>query len=273
LATGINVQSPDRGCRVEESTRAGGVVTADNLVRMEQSTDTNAALWKSDEFIQHWAARAIEREQSNAARWRFMGELLPFEEGDAFTFLDLGAGTGSAARGILELYPRSTAILADFSAQMMGEGEAQMQPFAGRFRYVAFDMVTGGWPTAIPAVLDAVVSSMCIHHVPDHRKRGLFAEIFERLVPGGWYVNFDSVTAADPVVEAAWERANDRSDPQAASKRLSRTALEQTSFEDHVRHMIPLPRQIEYLHLAGFEGIDVYWKQLEDVIYAGRRPT
>lgn len=200
-----------------------------------------------------------------------MGELLPFEEGDAFTFLDLGAGTGSAARAIFELYPRSTAVLADFSSQMMDEGAAQMELFAGRFRCVAFDMLAGRWPTSGPAGLDAVVTSMCIHHMPDHRKRGLFAEIFERLVPGGWYVNYDSVTAEDPVVEAAWELANDRNDPQAASKRHSRTALEQASFENHVRHMVPLERQLEYLRLAGFDGIDIYWKQLEDVIYAGRR--
>ena len=81
------------------------------------------------------------------------------------------------------------------------------------------------------------------------------------------------MTAEDPVVEAAGERTNDRIDPRAASKRRSRMAVEQASFENQVRHMVPLQYQLEYLHLAGFEGIDVYWKQLEDVIFAGRRPT
>jgi hypothetical protein len=36
--------------------------------------------------------------------------------------------------------------------------------------------------------------------------------------------------------------------------------------------MIPLTRQLGYLQAAGFEGIDVYWKRLEWVIYGGRRP-
>ena len=151
---------------------------------MDISTGTNAALWKSEKFVESWAAWAVGRGRSNAVQWRLMGELLPFGEGEALTFLDLGAGTGSAAREILELYRRSTAVLADFFLRMMGGGEAQLQAFAGRFRCVAFDMLLGGWPTAIPAVLDAVVTSMCIHHMPDHRERGLFAEIFERLVPG-----------------------------------------------------------------------------------------
>ena len=53
-----------------------------------------------------------------------------------------------------------------------------MQPFAGRYRYVEFDMSAGGeWPAAIPAALDAVVTSMSVHHLPDARKQGLFAEI------------------------------------------------------------------------------------------------
>jgi tRNA (cmo5U34)-methyltransferase len=239
---------------------------------MDQSTDTNADIWKSEEGVQNWTAKTAEREQKRAAHRRFLGELLPFDEQDAFTFLDLGAGTGAAARGILDLHPRSTAILTDFSAQMMSEGQREMQDYEGRFQYVEFDMSTSSWPAAIPATLDAVVTSMCIHHLPDDRKQGLFAEIFEHLAPGGWYVNYDPVSSADPVVEATWERVNDRDDPEAAGKRLHRSPQEQHRFENHTRYVIPLAQQLDYLRSAGFQGVDVYWKHLENVIYAGRRP-
>src|SRR5674476_1577467 len=184
-------------------------VTAASLLDMDQSTDTNAAIWKSEEGVRYWTAKTAEREQKRAAHWRFMGELLPFDEQDAFTFLDLGAGTGAAARGILDLYPRSTAILTDFSPQMMGEGEREMQPFAGRFQYVEFDMSTSSWPAVIPAMVDAVVTSMCIHHLPDHRKQGLFAEIFEHLAPDGWYINYDPVSSTDPAVSYTHLRAHE----------------------------------------------------------------
>ena len=240
---------------------------------MDQSNDTNAAIWNSEEVVQYWTANSGERERKRAAQWAFMGELLPFGKQDAFTFVDLGAGTGAAARGILELYPRSTAILTDFSAQMMEEGEREMQPFAGRFQYVEFDMSTSTWPASIPTALDAVVTSMCIHHLPDHRKQGLFAEIFEHLAPGGWYLNYDPVSSTDPVVEATWELVNDRHDPEAAAKRLHRTQQEQSRYENHARYMIPLAQQLDYLRLAGFHGIDVYWKHLENVIYGGCRPA
>ena len=70
----------------------GGRVTAASLLPMDQSTDTNAAIWKSEEAVQNWTATADERERKRAAQWRFMGELLPFGEQDAFAFLDLGSG-------------------------------------------------------------------------------------------------------------------------------------------------------------------------------------
>ena len=131
-------------------------------------------------------------------------------------------------------------------------------------------MTTGEWPAAIPAALDAVVTSMCVHHLPDERKQGLFAEIFGHLVPGGWYLNYDPVSAEDPVIEAAWQRVNDHDDPEAAAAGgAHRTPQQQARWDNHVRYIIPLDRQLEYLRSAGFRGIDVYWKQLENVIYGG----
>jgi tRNA (cmo5U34)-methyltransferase len=237
---------------------------------MEQSADTNAAIWQSGEVVATWAAE--ERKRDRAAQRRLMAVLLPFGRQEAFTFLDLGAGTGAASRAILGLHPRSTAILADFSAEMMAAGEREMQPFAGRYQYVEFDMSTGEWPAAIPAALDAVVTSMCVHHLPDERKQGLFAEIFDHLVPGGWYLNYDPVNTRDRVVEAAWERVNNYDDPEAAGRRLHRTPQEQARHDNHVRYIIPLTQQLDYLRSAGFRGIDVYWKRLDYVIYGGCRP-
>jgi tRNA (cmo5U34)-methyltransferase len=238
----------------------------------EPAPDMNAAIWQSPEIIRNWTAEAERNEPKRAAQRRLMALLLPFGEQDAFTVLDLGAGTGAASRAILAHHPRAVAILADFSAEMMRAGERDMQPFAGRYRYVEFDMLAGEWPESIPAALDAVVTSMCVHHLPDERKQGLFTEIFGRLVPGGWYLNYDPVQAEDPVVAAAWQRTSALDDPEAAHKRLHRTPEEQARYDNHVRYIIPLAQQLGYLRSAGFQGVDVYWKQLENVIYGGCRP-
>jgi SAM-dependent methyltransferase len=235
--------------------------------------DTNAAIWKSDETVQNWAAEAARQEQRRAPQRQFMAELLPFGKHDAFTFLDLGAGTGAASKAILAAFPASTAILADFSPQMMGHGERELQPFAERFRYVEFDMSTSEWPAGIPSTLDAIVTSMCVHHLPDDRKRSLFGEIFARLTPGGWYLNYDPVKSPDPAVEGVWEQVKDRQDPDLAHRRHHRTADEEARYHNHVRYIIPLVPQLEDLRSAGFEAVDVYWKQLDEVIFGGRRPA
>ena len=76
------------------------------------------------------------------------------------------------------------------------------------------------------------------------------------------------------MVQATWDRVNDYNDPELARKRLhshargSRLVMTTTSATS-----FPLAQQLGYLRSAGFEGIDVYWKQLENVIFGGRRPA
>jgi tRNA (cmo5U34)-methyltransferase len=237
-----------------------------------QPEDTNAAIWKSETIAQDWAAESPHRQRTHGGQWQFVAALLPFGEQDSFTFLDLGAGSGAMSQAILTRFPGSNGILADFSAEMMGAGELEMRRYAGRFRYVEFDMSGGDWPATIPSALDAVVTSLCVHHLPDDRKQGLFAEILRHLVPGGWYLNYDPVRTDDPIVATTWQRVADQLDPQAADKRQHRTPEEQARYENHARYLIPLDQQLEYLRSAGFQGIDVYYKRLDYVIYGGCRP-
>lgn len=240
---------------------------------MHGHTDTNAEIWRSEEIVGRWVQEAENRERDRAEQRRLMADLLPFGDDAEFAFLDLGAGTGAASRAILARYPGSSAILADFSAQMMAAGERLMEQFTGRYRMVELDLTTGVWPDSIPAQVDAIVTSMCVHHLTDERKRALFAEIFDHLVPGGWYLNYDPVAAPDKSVEQVWERAADREDPEAAHRRRHRTQEQQARWENHVRYIIPLDQQLGYLRAAGFAGIDVYWKKLENVIYGGYSPA
>jgi len=239
---------------------------------MPDSTDTNEAIWKSGETVSYWVSTAEDRERQRTDARRLMAELLPFTDDQTFTFVDLGAGTGAAARVVLGRFPGARALLADYSPQMMEQGRRELAAFGDRFTYVEFDLARGPWPTEIPGQVDAVISSLCVHHLEDGRKGELFAEVLERLTPGGWFLNYDPVSTDDPVVEAAWQRAGDRRDPEAASKRTHRTPEEQARHDNHVRYIGPLAPQLAQLADAGFVGVDVYWKQLDHVIYGGRRP-
>ncbi len=267
----------DGGPALEDTTtpapsRPAASGPAGSITSMPDMSDTNAAIWKSEQGISYWRSTAGDRERRRAGQRELMAALLPFADEEPFTFVDLGAGTGAAARAVLDRYPRARAILADFSPQMMAEGEAELAGYSGRYTYVEFDLTGSDWPEGIPGTVAAVISSMCVHHVPDERKRQLFGEILAHLAPGGWFLNFDPVAPSDPAVEEAWLRAEDRRDPAAAAKRAHRTTDEQHRYANHVRHMSPLAPQLDWLRAAGFEGVDVYWKELDYVIYGGRRP-
>jgi SAM-dependent methyltransferase len=240
---------------------------------MTAPEDTNAAFWKSEEVARSFAAMSAERERQRAEQFTLLARLLPFNASDAFTFLDLGAGTGAASRALLAEYPSAFALLGEYSSQMAAEGERQMTSFSGRYRYVELDMLAPAWPATVPKSLDAVISALSIHHLPDEQKRATFERIYRRLAPGGWYLNFDPVRAPTAALEAEWERINDRYDPEAAYKRTHRTPQEQARYENHVRYMIPLEPQLEWLREAGFQNIDVFWKRLDWVIYGGSKPT
>jgi tRNA (cmo5U34)-methyltransferase len=228
----------------------------------------DAAAWTSDGDVARWLAGADERERRRTAERRLMADLLPFGENDAFVFVDLGAGSGAAAGAVLEQYPAATAILADFSPQMAEAGTKALDAHRGRFRYVDFDLADGPWPASIPDRVDAVVTSMVLHHLPDDRKEELLAEVLARLVPGGWFLDFDLVAPDDPLVEAAWNRARDRTDRATGGP-----ALPSPHEHAHQLHLSPLPRQLDLLRSAGFEAVDTYWKRLDAVILGGRRPV
>src|SRR5215207_3034147 len=122
-------------------------------------TDTNAAIWKSADVAKGFAELSQQRERQRAEQLTLVARLLGFEPRASFNFLDLGAGTGAAARAVLDEYPNASALLADYSEQMMAEGDRAMAAYAGRYRYVEFDMLAGHWPDDLPLPLDAAVSA------------------------------------------------------------------------------------------------------------------
>ena len=186
--------------------------------------DTNAAIWKSEEVARTFAAQSEQRDRSAREQLTLVARLLPFGPDDAFTFLDLGAGTGAASRAVLAEYPRANADPGRVLAADGGRGRPRHDRLRRplplrRVRHARAGLVAA----LVPAPLDAIVSALSIHHLPDDRKRTIFGEICAHLRPGGWYVNYDPIRAPDDTLEAIWERVNDRYDPEAPHKRAHRT--------------------------------------------------
>jgi len=174
-----------------------------NLAPMEHSADTNAAIWHSAEAVQAWSAEA-ERQNAPGPRTGSSWPGCCVRSGAGVHVPGPGRGDRGRRADDLAGASGSAAILADFSAEMMRAGQREMEPFAGRYRYVEFDCgrrpVARGDPRGAGRGGDFAVR-------PPPARRAQAVPVRRDLQPagpGGLVPQLRPVSAEDPVVAATW---------------------------------------------------------------------
>ena len=167
--------------------------------------------------------------------------------------LDLGTGDGRLIRLLRERLPGVEAIGLDSSPVMLAGARKAFAHVGG------VDIRDHDLAEPLPADLgrfDAIVSSFAIHHLPDERKRALYAEVLNLLVPGGLFANFEHVASPTERLHEAFFAA----------------IGEPLSNEDPSDRTVDAWIQVGWLLEAGFEDADCYWKWLEMALLIGIRP-
>ena len=205
--------------------------------------------WTSREHVLAYLARADRiphRTEGEAA-------LLDLVPPDVTRVLDLGTGDGRLLALLKIDRSRMQAVALDFSPAML---EAARTRFADdpAVEIVAHDL---DHPLPDLGTFDAVVSSFAIHHCPHPRKRALYAEVFERLAPGGIFCNLEHVASPTPVLHARFLEA------------LGITPEE----EDPSNLLLDLETQLGWLRAIGYADVDCFWKWLELALLAGWKPA
>ena len=182
--------------------------------------------------------------------------------------LDLGAGTGLLAGLLLAREPRLRATLVDLSPEMLEQASHRFEAMraGGRIK-----TVRGDYSRDVPAgPFDAVVSALSIHHLADAGKRRVYAVAFDRLRPGGVFVNADQVAGDSPAESAA----NDRAWETAAREAGADDAMIARARERMVHDRnAPVPAQLGWLQAAGFDEVRCAWRHGQFAVRAGRRPV
>ncbi len=117
-------------------------------------------------------------------------DLVPFDEDDAFTFVDLGCGTGALAQRVLERFANARAICIDGEPAMLRVARTKLAGYGDRVDIRHADLLPCDVPTC-----DLVVSSLVFHHVPPQRLEDAFDRIAGALPPGGCLLLMDQMAA------------------------------------------------------------------------------
>ncbi len=204
--------------------------------------------WTSAQHALNYLSRA------DSLPHRTEGEavLLELVPQTAARILDLGTGDGRLLHLLSLDRPQALGVALDFSPTMLA---AARERFAGNPQITVSEH---NLEEPLPALgsFDAIVSSFAIHHLPDARKRSLYAEIFHHLTPGGVFCNLEHVAPVSPRWHAHFLTSlgygPDHDDP-------SNILLDSST-------------QLHWLRDLGFQEVDCYWKWLEMALLVGFKP-
>jgi tRNA (cmo5U34)-methyltransferase len=208
----------------------------------------NVNLWASPDH----AVAYLRRADSIPHRAEVEAALLECLPLDAKRVLDLGSGAGRLLDLVKAARPRGEFVAVDFSSTML---EALRKRFGGDQSVTIVEHDLSG---TLPELgdFDAAVSSFAIHHVVHQRKRELYHEVFDLLVPGGVFCNLEHV--ASPTANLH----------QQFLGKLELTRGE----EDPSNKLLDLETQLRWLREIGFTDVDCHWKWRELALLAGVKP-
>jgi SAM-dependent methyltransferase len=246
------------------------------------AADQTDAIWSEDDSARFITLGRVYTPRREELLETFL-DLIPFAETESLIGVELGTGAGWLSEGILRRFPRSRMIGLDGSESMRETTARLLAPFGERSEIRPFRLEEQAWRDALPERLDLVVSSLVIHHLDGAGKRQLFAELYERLAPGGALLICDVVLPANEQGRTQMARAwDDEVERRSLEIVGDRSAFEHfvadkwnmyayTLDDDDIDHPSTLVEQLDWLWEAGFTGVDSWWVRAGHALFGGYR--
>jgi trans-aconitate methyltransferase len=207
-----------------------------------------------------------------------VASLVPAEEGDRFSVVDLACGAGSLSEAVLHRFPHSRVLALDGSLAMREQAAQRLSRYADRVEFADFDLRTRDWLPRVPADVRCFVSSLAIHHLDGPEKQSLFGDLVAALPVGGALFIIDLV---EPVNRRAWIAYGDAWDAivQQQSLEQSGSSAAYERFRDgwnyyrepdvEFDHPSGLLEQLGWLAEAGLREVDCFWLRAGHAVYGG----
>ncbi len=193
-----------------------------------------------------------------------MMELLPFEGTARVRGLDLGAGTGVLAEGILRRYPLAEVTVFDIADNMLDAADERLQKFDNKVLYQKGDFSKDDFGIGY----DLILSGLSIHHLDDPQKQDLFRRIYLALNPGGIFLVRDIIRGATDRLDAVYIRL--WRDYVRSQGEDDEALMERFHAEDRPACV---EDQLDWLRRAGFVDVGCHWQRINFAIFGGRKFT
>jgi len=232
--------------------------------------------WHSQQYVEAWIASATARDPERRTILRRVASLIPREPDAAIRVLDIGAGYGALSAQVLERFPQAQLVCQDFSEPMFTQARERLSWASERVSFVPCDLSDPTWNQALTGSFDAVVSGIAIHNVRyPERIRGIYAEIFDVVAPGGCFLNYDLIFVSAPTAAQAYDQTAQLADwIRGESSDATRSAAVATAAQTSHQHAaITLEEQLRWLREGGFRDVECFWKEGRSAIIGGFRPS
>jgi SAM-dependent methyltransferase len=236
-----------------------------------------------------WEARMQaffpRRQECLAAIMEVLTELLP---AGPWRILDLGAGTGSLARALLDRFPEASVVALDLDPVLMQIGEGALGDAGGRLVWRQLDLRASDWPQQLgpdgAQPFDAVISLATLHHFSPREIAAIYRALAGLVRPGGLILNAEGLAAGSPGSQLArtFDTARRRASPPpdgwweaiGADPAFAAAVAEREHLRDRMRgagRHSSAEAHCRALRRAGCSEAAVTWRYLDEALVVGVR--
>ena len=225
----------------------------------KQRFDEHAAEY--DDSI-YWKAPGYEEMH------RVMLSLIPLPRESEANILELGVGTGTSTKQILERFPNIRLHGYDVSGNMLKQARAKLAPFKSRVKLYQQDF----GQRLEEGRYQVIISAIAIHHVPQAKRFPLFQRLYQMLTPGGCLILSD-------VFSLSTQALMDRYD-EIYRRELEAQGVDMKKYEEHLSggkrsggSYVTIGRYLRWLKRAGFVNVDCLWQNFLTALVYGEKLT
>lgn len=244
-------------------------------------SETNDQVWREPELARAYLEGVRGGIPLAEEQLRILLHIVQAERPGLRRFLDLGCGDGILGRVLLDAFPLSHGVFIDFSEAMLLQADERLRPYGARAQCFLRDYGPENWLEGLDlgSGFDVVVSGFSIHHQPNARKRTLYRQIYQCLVPGGLFLNLEHVASTstsgtqlfdDYFIDSLY-RYHRTTGGQDSRETIAQRYYHRDDKSANILERVEF--QCDWLRAIGFEGVDCFFKVFELALFGGVKPV